>query len=223
VSNARGGAEIGFTPGFRWAVRFLVGREKNLELLPMRNPIFLDKKEDIKMNKTRDDFPLSNKKPIKKTIAYLIPFLGVVAGLLFMNGILAAQLAIPFGSAFGWISKEWVFLFSFFLVYLICSYVYQVLYFQSYFYDLGDDLIIIRKGVMSTREITLAYERIQDINVDQDFLDRLFGLYDVHFTTATMSSEKEARIDGVEKDTAESLKQFVLEIVKARIKKVKGA
>jgi len=86
-------------------------------------------------------------------------------------------------------------------------------------YDLGDDIITIRKGVMSTQEITLAYERIQDINVDQDFLDRLFGLYDVRFTTATMSSEKEAHIDGVEKETAESLKQLVLGIVKEKLRR----
>jgi len=175
------------------------------------------------MSKTREDFPLSNKKPIKKTVAYIIPFLGSIIGLFLMTTILAAMLGVSSCSAFGWMIKEWGLLFFFFLICLICAYVYQLLYFQSYFYDLGDDLIMIRKGVVSTREITLAYERIQDINVDQDFLDRIFGLYDVHFTTATMSSEKEAHIDGVEKEVAEGLKKFVLQIVTERIKKVKGA
>jgi len=173
------------------------------------------------MNKTRQDFPLSIRKPIKKTMVKA--GIGVLTGLLligihlFLAPYFNMSVAAAIKMGFRYFTDTMFN--SFIIMLLVGAAIYEYLYYESYYYDLGDDIITIRKGVMSTQEITLAYERIQDINVDQDFLDRLFGLYDVHFTTATMSSEKEAHIDGVEKETAESLKQLVLGIVKEKLRR----
>jgi hypothetical protein len=38
-------------------------------------------------------------------------------------------------------------------------------------------------------------EKVSDIYVDQDFFDRLFGLYDLHFSSASLSSGTLAHID----------------------------
>lgn len=94
---------------------------------------------------------------------------------------------------------------------------YQRWYYETYFYDLTDDHIIIRKGVWMPNEITIPYERVQDIYVDQDFLDRIFGLYDVHLSSATFSSGMSAHIDGLEKIAADGLKQELLTKVRERI------
>lgn len=70
--------------------------------------------------------------------------------------------------------------------------------------------------------IRFQHERIQDVYVDQDLLDRIFGLYDVHLSSATVSSGMEAHIDGVEKQAAEDLRNILLQTVQQRISKNKG-
>lgn len=104
---------------------------------------------------------------------------------------------------------------------ILLNYLYQRWYFAVYFYDLTPDFIRIRKGPITPREITIPYERIQDVYVDQDLLDRIFGLYDVHLSTATISSGMEAHIDGVEKQAAEGLRTIILETIKQKISKNK--
>ena len=99
------------------------------------------------------------------------------------------------------------------------TYLYERWYFAVYFYDLTPDFIQIKKGPITPREITIPYERIQDVYVDQDLFDRIFGLYDVHLSSATASSGMEAHIDGVEKQAAEGLRAILLETIKQRISK----
>lgn len=101
-------------------------------------------------------------------------------------------------------------------------YLYQRWYFAVYFYDLTNDFIQIKKDPITPREITIPYERIQDIYVDQDLLDRIFGLYDVHLSSATISSGIAAHIDGVEKQAADGLRAILLQTTKERISKNRG-
>jgi uncharacterized membrane protein YdbT with pleckstrin-like domain len=81
---------------------------------------------------------------------------------------------------------------------------------KSYFYDLVDGNLIIRKGVFSKNEITLPVSRIQDVYVDQDVFDRIFGLYDVHVSSATVISANLSHIDGVNKENAQALKSLII-------------
>ena len=107
------------------------------------------------------------------------------------------------------------------LLIVFLTYLYQKWYFSVYYYDLGKDYIVIKKGPITPQEITIPYERVQDVYVDQDLLDRLFGLYDVHLSSATISSGMEAHIDGVEKNAADGLKAMLLATVSERISKKK--
>lgn len=96
-------------------------------------------------------------------------------------------------------------------------YCYQRWYYEVYFYDLTPDYIVIRKGPITPHEITIPYERVQDIYVYQDILDRLFGIYDVHLSSATISSGMAAHIDGVEKPAADGLRDLLMKTVNERI------
>jgi len=87
-------------------------------------------------------------------------------------------------------------------------------YIRKYFYDADDSFVTIRKGVFSPTEIHVQYQKIQDVYVDQDILDRMMGLYDVHLASATITSGIEAHIDGVEQADAEGLKEFFLGKIK---------
>lgn len=170
----------------------------------------------IAQSKTREQFPLSYKKIIKKTMANTI---AITILLLVIWGFLAFMLGSIGQEAVGWLGTATFGIFGFLFVVILLTYFYQRWYFAVYFYDLTNDFIQIKKGPITPREITIPYERIQDIYVDQDILDRIFGLYDVHLSSATVSSGMEAHIDGVEKQAAEGLRGILLETIKQRISK----
>ncbi len=86
-----------------------------------------------------------------------------------------------------------------------------------------DNLISIKKGPITPREINIPYERVQDVYIDQDIFDRIFGLYDVHFSSATFSSNYLAHIDGLEREPAEKLKQVLIQKVYSKINKKQDA
>lgn len=168
---------------------------------------------------SRDQFPLSPKKIIKKTIEKLIFLtiflIGIIGLMIFitiinsMNGspVPSFVYTIPIGSLL------------IYFVLLILTYIYQKAFFNAYYYNLTDDFIRIKKGVFAPTEITIAYDRIQDVYVDQDILDRIFGLYDVHLSTATITSGMEAHIDGVENTSAEGLRELILKTVSSKLRK----
>jgi membrane protein YdbS with pleckstrin-like domain len=106
----------------------------------------------------------------------------------------------------------------FFAIIVVAKTIHEIFYFKFYFYDLTEKELIIRKGVISRREVVIPFSRIQDVYVDQDFGDRIFGLYDVHVATAAtggyyLESER-AHIDGVNAQNAEALKKIFLEKIR---------
>ncbi|MDD5566376.1 MAG: PH domain-containing protein [Candidatus Omnitrophica bacterium] len=167
---------------------------------------------------TREKFPLSTKKPLKKTIPSI--FFSFI--LLFLFVLFGGLLLGPFvGYSSKIILTIILILIPVLAIYCVLMYKYQVWYFQLYFYDLTEDFVVIRKRVLTPREISIPYERIQDVYVDQDILDRIFGLYDVHLSSATISSGMEAHFDGVERPAAEGLRKMILDKVSEKIKTAK--
>lgn len=159
---------------------------------------------------TRTEFPLSTKKVIKKTLLGGSGWAGL--GLIFM---------VTFGalsSSFGVV----LFVLCLTLGIVALVYLYELWYFNYYFYDLTNDYVTIRKNPITPKEINVPYERIQDVYVDQDLFDRIFGLYDVHISSATISSGFEAHIDGVEKQAADGLRAKLLQKVQEKIRNAKG-
>lgn len=171
----------------------------------------------IAMSKTREQFPLSKRKVLKKTLArtlgWIIFFLAMY-GIIFFVGVAGK---IP-GDIY-LVGLSGIFIFGLTFIIFLLTYLYQLWYFAVYYYDLTPDFIIIKKGPITPREITIPYERIQDVYVDQDILDRIFGLYDVHLSSATVSSGFEAHIDGVEKQAADGLRATLLQTVQRKISK----
>ena len=163
----------------------------------------------IAMSKTREKFPLSRKKILKKTLPAALAW-----GVIFLIGVMVSAVLLPMIVPVG--------VLALYVIILFLTYGYQCWYFATYFYDLTDDYIVIKKGAITPREITIPYERVQDVYVDQDILDRILGLYDVHLSSATASSGMSAHIDGVEKDAADGLRKVLLDTVSAKISKKKS-
>lgn len=168
----------------------------------------------IATSPTRDKFPLSPKKVTKKTITSIIAWVVLI---LIFGGFLIPVI-VAMGKQVGYLLVPLILIdIALLAIVIVPTYLYQKWYFNTYFYDLTSDYIIIRKDPITPKEITIPYERVQDVYVDQDLFDRFFGLYDVHVSSATVSSGMEAHIDGVEKPAADGLRAVLLETVKSRI------
>lgn len=172
---------------------------------------------EITYSKTREQFPLSKKKIIKKTLKHTIGWLIFLLIVLYIPLLSGLYKSVPWISEYGAVIAT-----IFLIVYFLVSLSYQYWYWLVYFYDLTPDYIQIKKGPITPKEITIPYERIQDVYVDQDIYDRIFGLYDVHLSSATGTSGMEAHIDGVEKTAAEGLRSMLLKTVQDRISKARA-
>jgi putative membrane protein len=152
---------------------------------------------------TIQQYPLDRKKITKKIIVSMIfwtIFLGIgmiVTGLLALSG------------------NSWmgILFFTALLLYLIIFFIqvwYQTQYYNKYFYNMAPDFLVIKKGVILVHETMLPYEKLQDVYMDQDIFDRMFGLWDVHVSTATAMSAHEAHIDGLSHENADKLREVIL-------------
>ena len=167
---------------------------------------------------TRSKFPLSERKIIKKTLSagivwfiLLIFVIGFCIVSLNTSELLPREIVanVMIGSivVFGLI--------------VLITYLYQLWYFKVYSYNLSENFIMIKKGPITPHEITIPYERVQDVYVDQDLLDRIFKIYDVHLSSATASSGMQAHIDGVERASADGLREILLNTVHQKLNKNK--
>jgi putative membrane protein len=175
---------------------------------------------NLAMSPTREKYPLSHRKIIKKTVSSTIAFVLLLGVVWIITLVIGFSMPEDTGTIIGISTLG---LLALLILIIGAVYLYQRWYFAVYFYDLTNDYIVIRKGPITPSEITIPYERIQDVYVDQDLLDRIFGIYDVHLSSATVSSGIEAHIDGVEKAAADGLRATLLQTVQERISKHRSA
>ena len=137
----------------------------------------------------------------KMTLLYILALIAFIAALVINDGIV-------------WM----VFLVGIIVLALInAGYSWYVkTYIKRYYYAGEEHFITIKKGVFAPTEIHVQWQKIQDVYVDQDILDRIMGLYDVHIASATATSGIEAHIDGVDQRAAEGLKKFFLDKMTAK-------
>lgn len=81
-------------------------------------------------------------------------------------------------------------------------------YFYLRFY-IKENNLILRKGFISKKIITIPLERIHTVNLDQHFVHKIFNITSLKVDTAG-SSKSEAVIDALEFDKAEALKKYLL-------------
>jgi putative membrane protein len=155
------------------------------------------------------------KKFRKKMIARIPAMIGMALVLTFIVIFVAVAFGITsFSSNSAFISYVVTVLVISVVAVLILTVWYLKAYIRHYYYSADESFLTIKKGVFAPTEIHVQYQKIQDVYVDQDILDRMMGLYDVHIASATMTSGIEAHIDGVDAGVAESLKVFLLDRIR---------
>ncbi len=87
--------------------------------------------------------------------------------------------------------------------------VYAFYYFKDYRYATTQSMLTIRKGVLGYSEVFIPYNRVQNIFLDMDILDRVLGLRDLHLATMGFSSGGKAHIDGLSETNSQKLKEEI--------------
>jgi membrane protein YdbS with pleckstrin-like domain len=170
---------------------------------------FVLKKSGIKNLETeslREKFPLEKRKILKKSISltfWAFVAIGIITSIIYSIEPFWGNLLLNFLI---------IFPFVFFPVKLI----HEIFYFKNYHYSENNEVLVLRKGVITITEVTIPYNKVQNIFVNQDLFDRIFKLYDVHLSTIGTVSQMELHIDGVSKETAEKLRDWLLNRIKVR-------
>ncbi len=160
-------------------------------------------------------YPLSSRKFWKKIINQVAPYYFI--GLVIMTILFSVSMVITNADFQPWdIAGIIVLAIVPALIFLGIYSLYINAYIKRYYYDAGDNFVTIKKGVFAPAEIHVQYQKIQDVYVDQDIVDRMLGLYDVHIASATVSSGIEAHIDGIDKASADALKTMLLNKIQGK-------
>ena len=160
------------------------------------------------------NLPLEPRKVIKKSIGRILGYLisgGIIIALMSLTRLGTDATQIDLNQFLGWAQLA---IFGLIVLGSIINIIYQYLYYKFYYYNFGEDSGEIRKGVVAQATGHVYYNRIQNIFVDQDIWDRIFGLYDVHYETAGDSSGFYSHVDGLNKENSQKLLQFLIEKAK---------
>ncbi|MEK7622016.1 MAG: PH domain-containing protein [Patescibacteria group bacterium] len=171
-------------------------------------------------------YPLSPRKFWKKIVQKVFPIVISVSALILAPTILffsgKTKTLVNFNGKeihiFNYLLSFSILVWFLIILFTVIVYAFYVrAYIRRYYYDAGESFVTIKKGVFTPTEIHVQYGKIQDVYVDQDLLDRMMGLYDVHIASATVASGIEAHIDGVNQIAAEGLKSFLLSKISGQV------
>jgi putative membrane protein len=79
--------------------------------------------------------------------------------------------------------------------------------FRTLHYDIDEEGITMRWGILFRREISLTYARIQDIRLSSNVVERWLGLARIELQTASGSSSAEMTIEGIR--DVEAMRDFL--------------
>ena len=99
---------------------------------------------------------------------------------------------------FGW-TYVWIFLVAS-AVGLFIAHMLIPPYFRSIRYEMGDQEIVVHKGIVTRVENTVPYRMVTNVSLKRGLLDRWFGLGGLYIHTAGYSQQTtaEARLSGLE-------------------------
>lgn len=85
---------------------------------------------------------------------------------------------------------------------------------RSYGYQLRDDDLIFRRGILWQRIVAVPYGRMQLIDINHGPLDRLFGIAQLKLVTAAATTG--VAIPGLTQNAAELLRDTLVEVAESR-------
>jgi len=96
--------------------------------------------------------------------------------------------------------------------------IYHELFHASYYYGMDSGSLIIVQGVFTKRRSSYPLNKITDLYMNRGWLDLIFFLYNLNFSTANDMSYNYGRISGLSRDSAIGLQELLTRIVAEGVK-----
>lgn len=93
---------------------------------------------------------------------------------------------------------------------LICIFGYLTYRNTSFYIEESSGEFILNRGILNKQRVVVSLARIQQVNINQDFVHKIFDIYSVAIETAG-SSKSEAVINAISRHTARALQSRLLE------------
>jgi len=94
------------------------------------------------------------------------------------------------------------------IAFFVITTAVSVLNYWFFCFQLNDDSILIRQGVVKKKQVDIKFDRIQGINTEQNVVFRYFGLVTINFDTAGSSGD-EGNLPAVTRQFADSLRSRI--------------
>ncbi len=96
--------------------------------------------------------------------------------------------------------KEYTIWIVLILLAIIIAYaIWLELHYKEYTYEFYEDKLRIKRGIINKEMINIPYDKIQNVNIKKDIIERLFGLATIRIETAgTNPGEAEGIFEGIE-------------------------
>ena len=121
-------------------------------------------------------------------------------------GIFVFSLFVSSGGASGMDLPQ---LLSFLVFGVLVIGAWEAAYVRAYEYRLDGDTFDIYSGVLSRREREIPFERIQNVDIAQNVVQRVFGIAELRLETAGGGGESEARLRYVSREEATRLQELI--------------
>lgn len=99
------------------------------------------------------------------------------------------------------------------IVLVIIQFVFSYLSYLKYQFQIHKSAFIVQKGVIKRSVVEIPFHRIQNINIQQNILQQIFGVVGFQIETAGESAS-EIKIKALDSATANALKEALLDEVK---------
>lgn len=100
---------------------------------------------------------------------------------------------------------------GFLSVYLVTVVGWEYFYWKRFEYDITEAHVTVRSGVISHKRVEVPLERVQNVNINQSFVQRIIGLSKVDFETAG-GKKTEASLKYITKDQADEVQKTIREL-----------
>jgi putative membrane protein len=97
------------------------------------------------------------------------------------------------------------------LIVIIISCLFSYLSYRrfTFYLDLEQQEFVINKGIFNRTQLTVQLDKIQQVNINQNLLQKIIGVYGLHIDTAGSDSQ-EVSIAAIDEDLAHNLREHLL-------------
>ncbi|MCB0322647.1 MAG: PH domain-containing protein [Bdellovibrionales bacterium] len=91
--------------------------------------------------------------------------------------------------------------------------IYEELYYASWHYGIEAGNFVVAKGVVIKSRSSYPLTRVNDVYLERNFVDFLFGLYNLNVATPNPASYTFGKVEGLSRDVAVAMQDYITQLL----------